>query len=142
MHTAPNEKLNALLVSRETSPIATGMRLCELLKRPQLSYASLAPFDPERPDLPAQVCEQVEITIKYEGYIKKVEREADKMLKNEEKQIPLDIDYDKVPNLASEARQKLKEVRPLNIAQAIRISGVNPADISILLVYLRKFYNV
>ena len=67
VHTAPNEKLNALLVSRETSPIATGMRLCELLKRPQLSYASLAPFDPERPDLPAQVCEQVEITIKYEG---------------------------------------------------------------------------
>ena len=89
-----------------------------------------------------EVLEEAEIQIKYEGYIKKVEREADKMLKNEEKQIPLDIDYDKVPNLASEARQKLKEVRPLNIAQAIRISGVNPADISILLVYLRKFYNV
>jgi len=88
-----------------------------------------------------EVLEEAEIQIKYEGYIKKVEREAEKMLKNEEKQIPLDIDYDKVPNLASEARQKLKEIRPLNIAQAIRISGVNPADISILLVYLRKFYN-
>lgn len=74
-------------------------------------------------------------------YIKKIEREAEKMLKNEEKQIPTNIDYDKIPNLASEARQKLKEVRPLNIAQAIRISGVNPADISILLVYLRKQYN-
>ena len=88
-----------------------------------------------------EALEEAEIQIKYEGYIKKVEREAEKMLKNEEKQIPLDIDYDKVPNLASEARQKLKEIRPLNIAQAIRISGVNPADISILLVYLRKFYN-
>ena len=87
------------------------------------------------------VIEEVEIQIKYSGYIKKVEREAEKMLKNSEKQIPEDIDYDKVPNLASEARQKLKEVRPLNIAQAIRISGVNPSDISILLVYLRKQYN-
>lgn len=89
----------------------------------------------------AEVIEEVEIQIKYEGYIKKIEREAEKMLKNEEKQIPEDIDYDKVPNLASEARQKLKEVRPLNIAQAIRISGVNPSDISILLIYLRKHYN-
>lgn len=90
---------------------------------------------------PEEVIEEVEIQIKYEGYIKKVEREAEKTLKNEEKQIPSDIDYDKVPNLASEARQKLKEIRPLNIAQAIRISGVNPSDISILLVYLRKHYN-
>lgn len=88
-----------------------------------------------------EVVEEVEIQIKYEGYIKKVVREAEKMLRNEEKQIPKDIDYDKIPNLASEARQKLKEIRPLNIAQAIRISGVNPSDISILLVYLRKYYN-
>lgn len=88
-----------------------------------------------------EVIEEVEIQIKYEGYIKKVEREAEKMLKNEEKQIPSDLDYDKVPNLASEARQKLKEIKPLSIAQAIRISGVNPSDISILLVYLRKYYN-
>ncbi|MGM9882195.1 MAG: tRNA uridine-5-carboxymethylaminomethyl(34) synthesis enzyme MnmG [Bacilli bacterium] len=90
---------------------------------------------------PKDVVEEVEIQIKYEGYIRKVEREASKMLKNEEKQLPNDIDYDKIPNLASEARQKLKEVRPLNIGQAIRISGVNPSDISILLVYLRKYYN-
>ena len=90
---------------------------------------------------PQEVVEEVEIQIKYEDYIKKIEREAEKMLKNEEKQISEDIDYDKVPNLASEARQKLKEIRPLNIAQAIRISGVNPSDISILLVYLRKNYN-
>ena len=90
---------------------------------------------------PQEVVEEVEIQVKYEGYIKKIEREAQKMLKNEEKQIPLDIDYDNVPNLASEARQKLKEVRPVNIGQALRISGVNPSDISILLVYLRKYYN-
>jgi len=88
-----------------------------------------------------EILEQVEIQIKYEGYINKVEKEAQKMLRNEEKQIPTDIDYDKVPNLASEARIKLKQIRPLNIGQALRISGVNPADISILLVYLRKYYN-
>ena len=90
---------------------------------------------------PQEIIDEVEIQIKYEGYIKKVEREAEKTLKNEEKQIPENIDYDKVPNLASEARQKLKEVRPLNIGQALRISGVNPSDISILLVYLKRKYN-
>lgn len=88
-----------------------------------------------------EVIEEVEIQIKYDGYIRKVLREAEKMLKNEEKQIPEDLDYDKVPNLASEARQKLKQIKPRTVAQAIRISGVNPSDISILLVYLRKFYN-
>jgi len=88
-----------------------------------------------------EVIEEVEIQVKYEGYIRKVLREAEKMLKNEEKQIPEDLDYDKVPNLASEARQKLKKIKPLTVAQAVRISGVNPSDISILLVYLRKYYN-
>ena len=85
--------------------------------------------------------EEVTIEVKYEGYIKKEYEQKEKLLKMESKQIPKDIDYKKVKNIASEARQKLKEVRPLNIAQAIRISGVNPADISILLVYLRKQYN-
>ena len=84
---------------------------------------------------------EVEIQVKYEGYIKKVEREAEKMLKNESKQIPKDIDYQKVTNLASEARQKLERIRPTSIGQASRISGVNPADISILMIYLRKNYN-
>ena len=83
----------------------------------------------------------MEIQIKYEGYISKVEREATKMLKNEEKQIPEDIDYSKIRNLASEARQKLESIRPTSIGQAMRISGVNPSDISILMVYLRKNYN-
>jgi len=88
-----------------------------------------------------EVIEEVEIQIKYDGYIKKVEKEALKMLKNENKLIPLDIDYDKIPNLASEARQKLNKIRPTSIGQALRISGVNPADISILLIYLKRFYN-
>jgi tRNA uridine 5-carboxymethylaminomethyl modification enzyme len=87
-----------------------------------------------------EIQEQVEINLKYEGYIAKAYKEAEKMLKLEKKQIPEDIDYDKVNNIASEARQKLKEVRPTTIAQAIRISGVNPADISILSVYLKKEY--
>ena len=87
------------------------------------------------------VLEQAEITIKYEGYINKINKEAEKMLKQEEKQIPKDIDYNEIPNLASEARQKLLKVNPTTIGQAMRISGVNPADISILMIYLRKKYN-
>ena len=94
-------------------------------------------------DLPYsnEVIDQVEIQVKYEGYIKKIEREAEKMLSQESKQIPNDIDYSKVTNLASEARQKLEEIRPTSIGQAMRISGVNPSDISILMIYLRKNYN-
>ena len=140
VHTAPNEKLNALLVSRETSPIATGMRLCELLKRPQLSYASLAPFDPERPDLPAQVCEQVEITIKYEGYIKKQLEQVKQMRRLEGKQLPGDLDYQSIGGLRLEAVEKLMRLRPLNIGQASRISGVSPADVSVLLIWLSQHH--
>ena len=137
----PSEKVNKFLEEKGTPPLSTGSKLSELLKRTEIRYKDLAQIDENMPELSAQEKEEVEIQIKYEGYIKKDEREAEKMLKNEEKQIPEDINYDLVPNLASEARQKLKEVRPLTIAQAIRISGVNPSDISILLVYLRKQYN-
>ena len=140
VHTAPSEKLNALLVSRETSPIATGIRLCELLKRPQLSYASLAPFDPERPDLPAQVCEQVEITIKYEGYIKKQLEQVEQMRRLEGKQLPGDLDYQSIGGLRLEAVEKLTRLRPLNIGQASRISGVSPADVSVLLIWLSQHH--
>lgn len=106
-------------------PIATGIRLCELLKRPQLSYASLAPFDPERPELPAQVCEQVEITIKYEGYIKKQLEQVEQMRRLEGKQLPGDLDYQSIGGLRLEAVEKLTRLRPLNIGQASRISGVS-----------------
>ena len=118
-----------------------GISVYDYLKNPTSNLKNIIEEHNLDINYPQDVIEEVEIQIKYEGYIKKIEREAEKMLKNEEKQIPTNIDYDKIPNLASEARQKLKEVRPLNIAQAIRISGVNPADISILLVYLRKQYN-
>lgn len=108
-----------------------------LLKRPEIKINDLLNYFDERNP---KILEQVEINIKYEGYIKKTIKEAEKMIKDESKMIPLDIDYNKVPNLASEARQKLNKIRPLSIGQAIRISGVNPADISILSIYLRKNY--
>ena len=113
----------------------------DYLKTPEISLHNLKEQIPWIKEYDNEVINQVEIQIKYEGYIKKFERVAEKMIKNEEKQIPKDIDYQKVPNLASEARQKLESIRPISIGQASRISGVNPADISILLVYLRKYYN-
>lgn len=123
--------------NNKTIPTST-MSIEQLLKRPEITIEFLEkiidiPFDKE-------IKEQLEINLRYEGYIKKAYKEADKMLKLEKKQIPKDIDYDKIKNIASEARQKLKEVRPNTIAQAIRISGVNPSDISILSVYLKKEY--
>lgn len=108
-----------------------------LLKRPEIKIEDLMKYLPETQ---ADILAQVEINVKYEGYINKTIKEAEKMLKNENKKIPLDIDYDIISNLASEARQKLKKVRPLSLGQALRISGVNPSDISILSVYLRKQY--
>ena len=134
-------KLQEIKIIVDTEKRRTGMTIYEYLKNPTANLQNIIEAYNLDLDYPQDVFEEVEIQIKYEGYIKKIEREAEKMLKNEEKEIPEDLDYDKVPNLASEARQKLKEVKPLNIAQAIRISGVNPSDISILLVYLRKQYN-
>ena len=134
-------KLQEIKVTVDNEKRRVTTTVYDYLKNPNAKLEEIIKTYNLELNYPQEVVEEVEIQIKYEGYIKKIEREAEKMLKNEEKQIPEDIDYDKVPNLASEARQKLKEVRPLNIAQAIRISGVNPADISILLVYLRKNYN-
>lgn len=136
------EKLKEIKITIDNEKNRVTTTIYDYLKNPSAKLEEIIKNFKLDLNYSKEVIEEVEIQIKYEGYIKKVEREAEKMLKNEEKQIPVDIDYDKVPNLASEARQKLKEVRPLNIGQAIRISGVNPSDISILLVYLRKFYNV
>ena len=133
----PKKEINDYLVKNNSTPIKDGISLFRLLKRPEIKINNIKEFI-ELKKYTKEELEQVEIIIKYEGYIKKVEREAEKMLKNSEKQIPEDIDYDKVPNLASEARQKLSEIRPTSLGQASRISGVNPADISILMVYLRK----
>ena len=135
----PKQEINEYVESIGTTPLKDGISLYEFLKRPEVKLEHLEhfieiPYDKE-------VKEQVEINTKYEGYIKKSLKEAEKMLALEEKQIPSDIDYSKVPNLASEARQKLAEISPTTIGQASRISGVNPADISILMVYLRRGYN-
>ena len=135
---APSDGLNELLVSRETSPMKTGCRLVELLKRPQLSYALLAPFDPDRPDLPAEVFEQVEISIKYEGYIKRQFAQAQEMRRLESKKLDEALDYQTITGLRMEAQEKLNKVKPQNLGQASRISGVSPADISVLMIYLRK----
>ncbi len=134
----PTDEVNALLVSRETSPLNTGVRLTELLKRPQLNYELLSPFDNERPDLPNEIFEQVEIDIKYEGYIKKQQAQVEEMHRLEVKTLPEDTDYSSIHGLRLEAREKLAKVRPHNIGQASRISGVSPSDISVLLIYLEK----
>ena len=135
----PKKEVNEYVESIGTTPLKDGISLYEFLKRPEVKIEHLEHFI----EIPysKEVKEQVEINTKYEGYIKKSLKEAEKMLALEEKQIPADIDYSKVPNLASEARQKLTEISPTTIGQASRISGVNPADISILMVYLRRGYN-
>ena len=134
----PDGEVNALLAAAGTTPIHTGTTLAELLRRPEIDYAALAPADPLRPELPADVREQVEIRIKYEGYIRRQERQVEQFKRQEGTRIPADIDYAAMDNIRLEARQKLSAVRPANIGQASRISGVSPADIAVLLVYLKK----
>ncbi len=133
---SPTQELNDLLVSRETSEVTTGVRLIDLLKRPQLDYACLAPFDPERPKLDPNIIEQLEVEIKYEGYIQKQLRQVEQMKKLENKPLPTDFDYKELKGLRLEAQEKLNKIKPLNIGQASRISGVSPADISVLLIWL------
>ena len=135
---SPCDKLNELLVSRETSPIITGVRFAELIKRPQENYDLLTEFDTTRPDLPYEIFEQVEIDIKYEGYIKRQKAQVDEMHRLEVRTLPADIDYDSIIGLRLEAREKLNKIRPKSVGQASRISGVSPADISVLLIYLEK----
>ena len=134
----PNPELNKLLEERGTAPMTTGMRLSDLIKRPQLDYDILAPFDKERPELPFGVKEKVEVEIKYEGYISRQQAQVNEMLRLESRNIPSDIDYDSIKGLRLEAIEKLKKIRPANIGQASRISGVSPADISVLLIFLSK----
>jgi len=137
----PTNTVNEKLIKIGTPTLKDGIYLYDLLKRTEVTIEKLKELELIKSNFSKDVEEQLEIEIKYEGYISKVEREAEKMLKNEEKQIPKDIDYSKIANLASEARQKLEKIRPNSIGQALRISGVNPSDISILMVYLRKNYN-
>ena len=132
----PSQALNDILVSRETSPVSTGVRLSELLRRPQISYADLRPVDPARPDYPREIFESVETALKYEGYIRRQLQDIEEMRRLEKRLLPPDVDYDGIAGLRLEAREKLNRVRPENIGQAGRISGVSPADISVLLIWL------
>lgn len=135
----PKKEINEYLESISSSPLKDGISLYDLLKRPEISIDNIKHFI--ELDYTEEELEQVEINTRYEGYIKKALKEADKMLDLENKKIPEDIDYDSIPNIASEAKQKLNEIRPTSIGQALRISGVNPADISILMVYLKRRNN-
>jgi tRNA uridine 5-carboxymethylaminomethyl modification enzyme len=131
-----NKRTQEFLESHNSSTLKTGSNLAEILCRPEITYEILADLDEKREPLPVDVIEQVEIEIKYEGYIKRQISQVNQYKKMENKLIPADIDYDDVSSLRKEARQKLKQLKPINVGQASRISGVSPADISVLLVYL------
>ena len=131
-------EVQSLLESQGSTLLKSGTTIAELIRRPELNYKVLAPIDKERPELPEDVCEQVEINIKYDGYIRRQMKQVEQFKKLEQKKIPEDIDYEDVGSLRIEARQKLEAYRPVSIGQASRISGVSPADISVLLVYLES----
>ena len=133
---APSPMLNDMLTERGESPARDGARLADLLRRPRVGYADLAPFDPGRPHLPAEVTEQVEIALKYEGYIARQQRQVEEMRKLETRPLPPDLDYMEISVLRLEARQKLQQIRPLSLGQASRISGVSPADVAALMIWL------
>lgn len=132
----PVAEVNEMLVRKGTAPLNSGVRLYELLKRPQLSYADFAPFDPERPALKVSLVNRLEIEMKYSGYIKIQLEQIEKMRKLEQKKLPTDVDYKTIKGLRLEAQEKLNKHKPLNVGQAGRISGVNPADVSVLLIWL------
>lgn len=134
----PGEKINEILVSRETTPLSTGAKLIDLLRRPQISYKDLEPVDTTRPDLDSNIFEQVEIEVKYAGYIEKQLKQVEQTQKLEKKKLPLDFDYTEIKGLRLEAQEKLNKIKPLNIGQASRISGVSPADINVLLIWLTQ----
>lgn len=138
LNIAPSQQINSFLVENNTAPLSTGCKLADLIRRPQLNYADLAPFDVNRPELPFEVCEQVELQIKYAGYIDKQLAQIDTMRKLEKKSLPEDIDYSSIMGLRLESVEKLNKVKPVSIGQASRISGVSPADVSLLIVWLEQ----
>lgn len=134
----PTERINLFLRRHGSAEIRTGIKLCELLKRPELTYDALAEIDEQRPPLSREIAEQAEIEIKYAGYIKRQKEDAERFKKSEGKRIPDDIDYALVPSLRTEGRQKLSKIRPQNFGQASRISGVSPSDIAAVMIYLER----
>lgn len=133
---APSDALNGFLAGKSSSPVKAGCKLIDLLRRPELSYVDLARFDPDRPALPAVIREQVEIRVKYAGYIDRQQRDVEQYRKLQSRPLPADLDYEQVDSLRLEARQKLNQVKPLNFGQAARISGVSPADITALMIFI------
>ena len=133
-----SEELNAMLERKGTAPVANSARLADLLRRPQVSYADIAPFDPERPELSPAVTDEVEIQIKYAGNLTRQEKQVEEFRKEEARLLPENLDYAAIPGLRLEAREKLAAIRPVSIGQAGRISGVSPADIAVLLIYLEQ----
>ena len=131
-------ELNAMLEAKQTAPVANSARLADLLRRPQVTYADIAPFDAQRPELPAAVTEEVEIQIKYSGYLARQEKQVAEFKKEESRRLPEDLDYRAIKGLRLEAQEKLCAIRPMSIGQAGRISGVSPADIAVLLIYLEQ----
>ena len=135
---AASEELNQLLREKDTAEVANSARLADLVRRPQISYLDIAPFDPRRPELPDSVAEEVEIQLKYAGYLARQLKQVEEFKKEESRLLPADLDYNAISGLRLEARQKLSEIRPMSIGQAGRISGVSPADIAVLLIYLEQ----
>ena len=133
---AESEALNALLTARDSAPVKGSARLADLLRRPQIGYGDLASFDPERPELPKAVTDEVEIQVKYAGYLARQEKQVEQFRQEEVRLLPDDLNYAAIPGLRLEAREKLQQVRPVSIGQAGRISGVSPADVAVLLIYL------
>ncbi len=130
--------LNDMLAARDTAPVANSARLADLLRRPQVTYDDLAPFDTQRPELPRSVTDEVEIQLKYAGYLARQEKQVAEFKKEEARLLPEDLDYSTIQGLRLEARQKLQEIRPVSLGQAGRISGVSPADIAVLMIYLEQ----
>ena len=133
---APSDRLNGFLAGKNSAPVRAGCKLIDLLRRPELGYADLAAFDPERPALPAVIREQVEIRVKYAGYIERQQKDVEQYRKLQSRPLPPDLDYGAIDSLRLEARQKLNAVKPLNFGQAARISGVSPADITALMIFM------
>ena len=133
-----SDALNEMLEARASTPVANSARLADLLRRPQVTYADIAPFDGNRPELPAAVTQEVEIQVKYAGYLARQEKQVAEFKKEESRLLPGDLDYNAIAGLRLEAREKLSEIRPMSIGQAGRVSGVSPADIAVLLIYLEQ----
>jgi tRNA uridine 5-carboxymethylaminomethyl modification enzyme len=127
-----------MLALRDSTPVENSARLADLLRRPQVTYEDLAPFDPGRPQLPLAVTEEVQIQVKYAGYLARQEKQVAEFKKEESRKLPETIDYENIAGLRLEARQKLAQIRPMSIGQAGRISGVSPADIAVLLIWLEQ----